>query len=212
MATLTSYAELVTQVNAWCHRSDMSAQVPVFLLTVEETLNDILRVREMIVRDVIVAPSADEAYEQLPTDFLALHSIRFNTDPVVNPTPATAHFIEELRKRFMHAGGTPRHYCIVNNQILFERIPTGSPELEISSYVKIPALNATTQTSNGILERYPLLYLYGCLAEAHTFLDYDARLASFAGKFAAAIDTANGATKDAEQSPGPLIARPKRWF
>lgn len=210
---LANYSQLIASIGDWQNRRDLTNTViPDVIAMVEARLNRELRIRQMLVRDVIVPPSTDEAYENLPADFLELKSIRFNVSPEIRPEWTTQQRMEDLRAKYMNSGGTPRYYTIVANQILFERVATGSPECEIASYVKVPALNNTTQTSNAILELYPDLYLFGALSQLCSYLDDDRRLQTWEAKYGNALDMAHAADKNAEQGPGPLIMRPMRHF
>lgn len=208
---LSTYAELQDSIAGWLNRDDLTARIPDFIRLCEVRMNKELRVREMLVRDVTSDPEADEAYENLPADFMELKMLRFNNDEGNPPEYATPTMIERLRRLYAGQTGVPLFYSIAGNQILFERIPSGV-ELEILSYVKIPALNGSTQTSNGILENYPDLYLYGSLMEAEPYLKNDPRLATWTSLYQNARDAANLASERAEMNPGPLVARPRRSF
>lgn len=209
---LTTYAELCTAIADWAERPDLVASViPECVRLVETRMNRELRVRAMIVRDTITAPFADEAYENLPSDYLQLKSIRFNTDPVSQPSYATHDFIELLRRKNMHKGGAPTHYTIIAHQLLFDRIPTGADlELELAMYVLVPPL--ATNGTNAILQTFPDLYLFGALGQLCTYLDDDRRLTTWEAKYGNALDMAHAADRESEVSPGPLVMRSAEIF
>lgn len=209
---ITNYTQLKTAIANWLNRADLAAMIPDFITFCEADLNRKLRWRMMLVRDVIVAPSADEDYENLPADFLALKMVRFNTDPPKYPKYATPDMIGHWRAENNGCQGTPDWYSILGTQILFDRTPSGSPQLELLSYVRIPALNDTTQTSNLLLDQNPDIYVYGSLLHAEPYLKNDPRLETWGGLYAAGIDSLHADDKRAETSPSPLVARPKRSF
>lgn len=209
---LANFAQLVTAVQDTLNRQDLNARVPDWIKLAEANFNRKVFWRKTLVRDVIVAPSADEDYENLPSDFRALKMVRFNTSIPVYPEPVTPDMIGHKRAIARGAGGTPRFYAILGTQILFDRLPTGSPELELLSYVKIPALNDSTQTSNGLLEEHPDIYLYGTLLHSAPFLKHDERIETWTALYMAAIQELEAADKKAESSPSPLRMRAKRSF
>lgn len=218
MALDGTYTGLIASIASWLDRRDMTAVIPDLVQLSEKRLDTMLRVREMTVRDLV--EHADEAYENLPADYLELKSIRFNTTPTQRPEYATLQRIEDMRALYGARGGVPRYYSIANNQIIFETAPTGGPELEIFSYVRIPKLNTmvdvngtpTLVTGNAILTTYPNLYLFGALSEAAPFLNDDPRIATWEAKFGSFLDMAHAADKASEEGPGPLIQRPRTVY
>lgn len=206
-----NYTQLQASIANTLNRDDLTAQIPDFIALAEAMFNRELRWRKMVVQDVIANPGlTDEVYENLPSDFLELKSIRFNTDPGVSPDYLTPTAMERHRGANPGLQGTPRYYTLIDTRILFDRTPTGAPELDISSYVKIPALNDSTQTSNLLLEEHPDLYLYGSLMHAEPFLKNDERIAVWGGMYSRAKDALHKADRRAEKSPSPMAIRPRR--
>ena len=208
MGVLT-YDALKLSIAGWLNRTDLTARIPDFITLLEARINRDIRWRKMIVRDVVIAPSIDEIYENLPSDFLELKEIRFNTNPPVEPEYCTPSRLNRLRALNPTATGTPRFYTITGQQIVFDRLATGGPELEIASYVKFPVLEENTQTTLLLIE-HPDIYLYGSLLQAEPYLKNDERLQVWATLYGNAVDSLESADKKAETSPGPLVARPRK--
>lgn len=206
-----NYTELREAIATTLNRDDLTANIPDFIALAEAMFNREIRWRKMVVQDIIDDPGlTDEVYENLPSDFLELKSIRFNTDPEVRPDYLTPTQMEQRRGQYPNMQGTPRYYTLIDTRILFDRIPTGAPELDISSYVRIPALNDTTQTSNLLLAEHPDIYLYGALMHAEPFLKNDERIAVWGGLYTKAKDALHKADKRAEKSPSPMRVIPRR--
>ena len=202
---IVDYASLLAQVAEHLNRQDMTDQIPVAVQHAEEMFNDEIRWRKMLAHVVTDdVGETDEAYENLPSDFLELKSIRFNTDPVVVPDYLNPRQLEQYRAAHFDEGGTPFHYTIVGTQLLFDRVPTDDPELDLLYYAQIPALNATNPTSNLLLDEHPGIYLYGTLLHMEPFLKNDARLATWTALYQSRRDQLHRADRRAEQAPGPL--------
>ena len=206
---LGTYAQLQTAVASWLNRSDLTAVIPDMITLAETQFKDDFRWRKQLVRDIIEPPYADELFETLPTDFLEMKSIHFNTSPVTVPEYVTPTRIRDLQRQFQGAVGTPRYFTVVGSQLQFDRIPTGAPELEILHYVKIPSLSDAA-TTNDLLTEYPNIYLYGTLIQAEPYLKNDERMATWAALYANATDKLKLADLAAEMNSGPLIARSSR--
>lgn len=212
LLVLTTYAGLQDAVARWLNREDLTDEIPGFIAMAEVAFNREIRWRKMVVRDLITDPGlTDELYENLPDDFLELKSLRFNTDPVIYPEYLTPRQLEKYRGDHPGAAGTPLHYTIVANQIQFDRVPTGAPELEISAYVQVPPLTAAAPTNQLLLE-YPDVYLYGTLLQASPFLHDDERVRVWADMYTRAIGRLEKSDKMAERSPGPMTITSGRVF
>lgn len=197
---------LVQKVGDWLNREDLANQIPDFIQLAEVRLNRELRWRKMIVRDTV---AVDEEYEDLPPGFLEVKSIRFNTKPPTFPTLLLPQQMERERARG-YGSGAPRHYAIVGNQLLFDRVPSGQ-EMELATYVEIPSLTED-QPVNQLLVEHPDLYLFGALLEAEAYLKHDPRLEVWAARFGQALAAVHRADKQAERSAGPLVFRFERTF
>jgi hypothetical protein len=170
---IDSYSALRTAIITWTHRQDLGAAIDDFIDLTENRLNRDLRVSQMEVR--ATAP-ADSEYLALPTDFLALRNIQLNTSPVrelVFVAPAEM-------DRLADNDNTLVRYTIVGDEIQLNA--TSSYSLEISYYAKIPALD-DTNTTNWVIDTHPDVYLYGCLAEAFSYIQNDEQAMKYMNLF-----------------------------
>lgn len=206
---ITSYATLVSAIAGWLNRSDLTARIPEFIQLAEAMFDREIRYSGMIVQDV-VDDGVDELYEDLPSDFLELVAIWFETNPVVHPKYRTPAVLEEIRSANAGAQGTPEFYTIVGNRIKFDRIPTGAPVMYLESYARFPKLNGSDPTSNALLDINPDIYLYGALMSAEPYLKNDPRLATWTALYQNARDALHRADKRGQQSPAPLVIQSTR--
>jgi hypothetical protein len=160
---IDSYSALRTAIITWTHRQDLGAAIDDFIDLTENRLNRDLRVSQMEVR--ATAP-ADSEYLALPTDFLAIRNIQLNTSPVQELVYVTPAEMDRLAQTFQSLN----RYTIVGDEIQLNT--TSSSSIEISYYAKIPALD-DTNTTNWVINTHPDVYLYGCLAEAFSYIQND---------------------------------------
>jgi hypothetical protein len=82
-----TYAELITKVQAWAHRSDLAPLMPDFLELAESKINRALRVREM---EGTLSATIDAGNEvPLPADFAAIRTLWPTAYPSVRIIPQT---------------------------------------------------------------------------------------------------------------------------
>lgn len=209
MALFSTYADLKTAVADWLNRSDLTAKIPDFIRLAEVMFEREIRWRGMIAQDVVSA-GVDEQFESLPSDYLELKSIWFNTNPVVRPQYCVPSVLEDWIASNPGAQGTPQQYTLLGDRIKFDRIATGAPVLYLETYVKVPYLNDSTQTSNALLAAAPDIYLYGTLMVAEPYLKNDPRLATWTALYQSHRDKLHLADKHAQAGPSPLVMRSKR--
>jgi hypothetical protein len=196
---LSTYSELKTSLANWLHRSGLTSTIPDFITLCETDFNRRLRIAQMEVRS---SASFDEAYENLPTDFLELREIKIDSSTPVSLTYVTPQYMTEVYGTPI--SGTPAHYTIVDTTIKLDAIP-GS-DVEIAYYVKLDALSDAEPT-NWMLTNHPDVYLYGSLAAAEPFLKNDKRLAVWKTLYEAALKQVDDADKNARWSGSPLVIK-----
>jgi hypothetical protein len=100
--------------------------------------------------------------------------------------------------------GTPEFYTLVDNTIRVNSIP--EDEVEISYYVRIPALTDDAPT-NWMLTNHPDVYLYGSLIHAEPYLKNDKRILTWKTMYEMALKQVEDADKKARWSGGTLQMR-----
>ena len=190
-----TYATLKTDIAAWMHRDDLTANIDTFIDLFEARVNRNLRVPEMEKR---ATSTPTDAYIALPDDFLELRNIQINSNPVRLLEYASPQKIDAMS----YLTGTALYYTLVGNE--FQIHPSAADsEVEIAYYSKIPALDATT-TTNWLIDSNPDYYLAGCLLEAFTFV-LDDRASMYASIVAEKEALINRAGKSKQYGSGPLV-------
>jgi hypothetical protein len=194
----TTYAELLTEIAAYCTRTQDTAftsTIPTFVLLFEARLNRTLYDRRKQTTATITMTGGEGA---LPSDFLALRRVTWQGDPKINLTYVKP---EYFASAYDDESGTPSVYTIEGSTITVR--PSSDEDIEILYDQKVPAL--ATNSTNWVLDNHPDLYLAGTLVEAHKFLKAPEAAVLWDGVTSATIDQILAADNN---SRGPLHIRP----
>ena len=211
--SITTYAELKTAVAAYLHRTDLTTEIPDFIVGVENDLAygvdlptfkaDPLRVLDMTTR---ATASISNQYEDWPTDALGIRNIQINgteTRRLVYLTP------EQIDRRWGGSTtGEPKMYTNIGRQFQFAPAPDSTYTCEIAYYKKYTAFSADADT-NWLLANSPFIYLYGALAHASDFIQDSANADRWYAKFAGLVNGLNGSENRARHSGGALRIMPR---
>ena len=178
-----SYTDLKDKVARYAHRTDLTPEMDDFTLHVEAIINKELRVME---QEVITETVFTAALTELPTDFIETRDLYFESNgsriSVEQLTP------KQLNRYTSGSSGRPCFYAIHGGQI--ELRPDPDSETGTWSYYgKVPTL--TANSTNDILDNYPLLYLAGMMTNVYAFLQDDGEQAKWSAIFSEQIATAN---------------------
>lgn len=206
--SVANYTELKASVADWLNREDLTAQIPDFITFAEARLNRTLRVREMLTRR---RTTTTDGFIGLPPDYLETYQLQLPAAETNTPEPL-AYIGPNEAAQFKAASmnGKTRYYTIIDGA--FELIPTpsGSVELTITYYAKIPALSST-QATNWLLTKAPDLYLYATLTNAAPYLQNDERIPVWSQLATTAFDELMMDSERASRSRTNLTAR-RRGF
>jgi hypothetical protein len=195
-----TWAELQAAVEAWTEIDVSDAQVQEFISLAEDHFQLTVFTPD---REEALSITADAQVEALPTDFWG-----FKSPPYIDSSPDVV--LEkltpgELRATYpTTATGTPAHYAIEGENILFGPTPSSAVTIKGTYYKTIPPLSGSA-TSNWLLLLHPSLYLYGSLAEAFAFHMDEAREVKWLARRDAAIMNINAAGMRRVNS-GPLTS------
>lgn len=205
--TIASYSELLTELDQWLNRSDLSDRIPTFIRLFESRANRLLRVPEMA-SQMSYATVADIAQLALPSDFLSARDLYLDSDPDVvlsAMSPAV------LRNTFPTAvTGQPQAYAVVGGQMFLGPTPDGEYSILLDYYQRIPGLSADNPT-NWLLDTYPDLYLWGSLCMAEAFLRDDQRLSVWKAAWDEATAEINQQGNRQRMPSAPLVMQPTVW-
>lgn len=181
--SISTYAELKSAVANFLARTDLTDQIPNFILLAEARLSRELETRDQEKRATATLTSGDE-FIALPTDMREIREIKLNTSPnvVLEYKSPTA-----LDTTYTGSTGKPLAYSIVGGELKIRPIPDDSYTAEI---IYIGSLNALSDTNatNVMLTRHPDAYLSGSLVEAYTYLMDEARASTYDAKFTRSIE------------------------
>jgi len=195
--SLTTYAQLQSSIDAWLgNRGDIDSEIKDFIALAEARMWMDLRIRAMEAR---TTDTANAEYLTLPSDFIALRSIKIGGHVLDYMTP-------ERMERTANSDttGQPKTYSIVGDELQFAPTPDQSYTVELAYFKRLPALS-DSNTSNWILTNVPQLYLYGALLEAEPFLENDQRVALWGAQFQASLDKLNLAEQEGRFGHAPVI-------
>lgn len=186
---LSTYSDLLAAVARWSNRTDLTADIPIFVSLATERLNRDLRVRQMIGRAVA---SLDAGYSTLPTDFLA--AINLTRGDVVLDYVTDDQII--LVKDEV---GDPRVFTINGIELQVSPVPASATSVELTYYKRIPDLSESE--TNWVFASFPSAYLYGALAELAQVTSDATLLARAEGRFADAVVSIETASAAAPAQP-----------
>lgn len=196
---LATYSDLKTSIASWMHRSDLTSVIPDCVTLCESDFNRRLRIAQMETR---ATADFDEGYESLPSDFLELREVRVNASPAISleymtPAQMTVNYPTLV-------AGRPSFYTMVNSQIRMNMIPAS--EVEISYYVRIPALSNDAPT-NWMLTNHPDVYLYGTLTYLEPHIKNDKRLSMWKQLYEVSVNQVKDADRQSRWSGSTLQMR-----
>ncbi len=171
MAVITTYAELQTEIANYLNRSDLTADIPLFIQLFESRFNRTIRHPDMLTRDD--AFTVDSQYEDLPTRFLEARRFTLLTDPVVKLDFLDPEELSEKKFR-LTSTGQPCFYTVIGGSFEVLPSPDSSYTASLLFYRGLEGLRTTSP--NWLLTNHPDIYLYGSLVAAESFLRNDERV------------------------------------
>lgn len=159
---LNSYGDLVTSVQGWMARGDALVidRIPDFIRLGEERIFRKLRVSQMIVRDTLTIPPAQN-WVALPSDWLAFKRINTDTEQRIDYTPDSSMLD-------IPAPGKAYMYSLEGRRLIYGQTPAAPLVLNVSYYAR--PIPLATSTTNWLLDTAPSVYLYAALIEGAQFI------------------------------------------
>lgn len=199
-----TYAELKTAMANWLHKTDLTDRIPEFIAMAESEMFDELRLVEMESRETITT-STTSRYISTPTRFLEMRRLHLTYSTVLwELDPLTP---EQMSEIYKSSAGKPYKYCIMGNEIEFERLSDRAYSGEALIYQKPEALETTS--TNAVLTRYPNLYLCKSMTYAEPYRVNDQRAPYWETKYMQLAKLANNAAESSRYTQGPIAMRRK---
>lgn len=202
---INTYATLVTAVENWLARDDLTDRIPEFITLAEAKFNRVLMHPSMEKRSTTTVDTGSTApeYISLPSDFQTMRRIRLSG---VTGKPALEFMsqtqIADFRYSRDNVTGQPTKYSIMGSEIELAPTPSQNYVLEMVYRANISALTSTN-TTNWLLTLAPDLYLYGSLLEAAPHIKEDERLPMWASAVSTVIDQLNTLGERQSYNSGP---------
>ncbi len=190
MALISSYATLVTAVEDYLARTDLSTWVPNFLQNSQKKLYRSLRIRPM---EASLSVTIASGVAALPSDYLDLKYAYVNASPVTFLKRMSP---EQLYENYptRSSSGKPIFIAREAENFIFGPYPDSTYAIAGIYYKQLDLLSASN-TTNWFTTNAPEVLLYGALMEAQPFLMNDKRIPVWQQLFNEAIDTISGQEK-----------------
>jgi hypothetical protein len=194
---ISNYNELKTAIGDWGKRNDATAKIDTFIDLAEADIWETLRIREMQTRDTGNLSGRTLA---LPSDYLESRKLRLATTP-----PRELMFRVPESMSIENTSGVPTDYTITD-QIEFNKTPDSTYAYELAYFKSLTALSGSN-TTNAVLTRFPMVYLYGSLKHYFDWAQNEALAAKYEAKFERALSKANSSDKKGQYPSGKAMKR-----
>lgn len=210
--TISTFADLKSQVASFLNRSNLTAQIPVFVQLAEARLaygskeapfeSEPLRIRAMETSADLSLVGGTQTVA-LPTEFLQQRRLYISASPIIQCDYLTPTLFWE--NWISSTSGPPTEFTIEGENIVFGPTPDTAYTGKILYYKKFTALSADTDT-NWLLTNAPAAYLHGTLLEAYRFVRNMEQATASLNSFCGAVNALNDANK-LDRFTGPWTAR-----
>lgn len=202
---LTTYAQLIDEVQSWLSRSttDLSDdQVKTFVSMAEDRIAREVRIREMEASADLTVATQEVA---LPTGFLAVRRLYIDGNPIkrlgfLSPDSFWIRFLST-------DAGLPKAFTIEGDNLVFGPSPDSSRVGKLLYYKRLTAFSADSDT-NDILTRHRGIYLYASIIEAALYLEDMVSAQAYSVLFDDLVEKVKEMDKRDRFPPGMLEVQP----
>lgn len=181
--SLSTYSGLKQAVADVLNREDLTSYIPDWITMAEAALNRLIGSQSMEETTTFTISSGSSA---LPAGFSGVQSFWLDVDQGV----ALEYVTLDVFDNITDVSGTPRFYTISNEMFYYAPPPSGTFTVRLRYKKNLEPLS-DDNTSNWLLAQHPDLYLYGTLIHSAPFLNDDARIVMWQGKFDALVSELN---------------------
>jgi hypothetical protein len=200
--SISSHTELVTAVQNWLHRTDLSAVASDFVSLGEQKINRLLRVRAME-EDLSVAISGGVA--AVPDDYVQLKYAYIDGTPTQTLDRKPAQFVLSTYPT-RSSSGKPRFIARQGDNFIFGPYPDSGYTVVGVYYKRLDPLSGTNLT-NWFTANASDLLLYASLLEAAPYMKNDVRIPVWQAKYSEALGQVQGEDDREGLSGSPMVAR-----
>lgn len=194
-----TYAELKVAIQNWSKRSDTLSVLDDFIDLAEADIWQRLRIRDMEA-EASINSSTTLRTASLPSDFLQARKLkidRTNLDDVV------LQYETPMGLRVIESAGMPLRFTITST-IELDRVSDVVYTMKLQYYKSLTALS-NSSTTNAVLTRFPMVYLYACLFHYGQWAQDDRFIERYAALASDAIEAANAHDRRGRYGPAPGI-------
>jgi len=203
MALDGTYSGLLASIASWADRTDLTDVIPDFVVAAESRLARDLRIRKQISTTTLTTVGGT-AYVALPADFLEIENITITS---ASPQATLSVVTPEIMDRKFPAGfwtGQPQVYSLLGDNIYFGPTPDAAYTISLDYYARLAALTSAT---NWVLQKHPMVYLAGAMAEACMYLRDTEGVQMWAGRYSAEVKQLQDTDDDALRSGSAMRVR-----
>lgn len=198
---ITTYSELKLSILNWSKRTgdDVMSVLDDFIDLAEADIWQRLRIRDMET-EATLSSSTSVRTVALPSAFLQARRLcidRTDLDDVV------LQYETPMSLRVIESAGMPLRFT-VTNQIELDRVSDQVYTLKLQYYASLTALS-NSNTTNAVLTRFPMVYLYASLFHYAQWAQDDTLIERYALLAEGAINAANAADRKGRYGPAPGI-------
>lgn len=201
---ISTYKQLSDSIKAWSKRTELDPLILADIISITETKIDTSDLRlESDEATWNVTLQTNDNYVGKPPRYKAIRSVR------VEYGSKRPH-IKYVTPAMLNYNSTPGlpHFFTITDAIEFDRIPDQNYKIFIDYHKTLDALDPSIpESTNNILLKYPVIYLYGALEEVFNYVLDEKRAAGYRKKFYAMIAMANEQEHDGrfpvDNSPTP---------
>lgn len=200
---LSNYTDLVQKIIDQSHRDDLDLIIDDFieLAEVEMRANPDEPLKMNTGESISnLNASTSTRLLALPTGFQSSRDFTITIDGTIRHlayvTPNQLHVRDGV--------GLPCFFTINANQFEFDILPDEAYPITVKHYTELTPLTSANPT-NIVLDKYPNIYLFGCLRQAFAYADNDQQLSKYTQLFYQAIKDANRAEKELRYANNPQI-------
>ena len=202
--TIESYTDLQAEVVSWLSNDKIQSKVATCIQLAEARIRNDLLIRRM---ERSVHGVFNGAVIFLPTDCEAIQRLMYYVGEAEYSVPyADPKSVE----RYTDTVGDPVAYTMVDQAVILYPTPDTARDYTLY-YVPFIADLSFTNTSSWVLGRAPNVYLFAACLEGAGFLQHEALMGVFEGRYKQAMESLYQASERQRMpSNTPLVARPYR--
>lgn len=184
MTTITTYNELKQNITDFGKRPDALSKYDLFVDLAERDIFESLRIQEMDAR-ATASTSTSDRFLALPSGFISMRRLQITIDSVLYDMDQKN--IKDMR--IIDSANVPTEFS-VTSQIEFNRTSDQVYTVEMQYFKELTGLSSSN-TTNDILTKYPMVYLSGCMKHFYRWAKNYEELNYWEGLFHDSIARAN---------------------